>query len=180
MQDTLTLADIVGAYGIKGWVKLRVRLEQPELLRSLQSLQLVRPSHQKIQHLGPVSLQSLQQQGKGFVAQLSDVEDRTAAEALKGCEIRIDASLFPQAGEDEIYWRDLVGMQVLCEEQGETVLLGTVSSLLETGANDVLVVSPCEGSVDTREHLVPWIPGDVVLEVSQESSCIRVAWFADA
>ena len=40
-HDFLTLADIVGVYGIKGWVRLRIRLDDPNLLLSLPDLTLV-------------------------------------------------------------------------------------------------------------------------------------------
>jgi len=57
--------------------------------------------------------------------------------------------------------------------------LGTVKNLLETGANDVLVVSPCEGSVDDREHLVPWIPDDVVVDINLTERRLEVDWYVD-
>jgi 16S rRNA processing protein RimM len=54
-----------------------------------------------------------------------------------------------------------------------------VAKLLETGANDVLVVEPCKGSVDGRERLIPYLPERVVLKVSREDKCITVDWEPD-
>jgi 16S rRNA processing protein RimM len=51
--------------------------------------------------------------------------------------------------------------------------------LLETGANDVLVVAPCEGSVDDREHLIPWIPNEVVTDIALADRKIEVSWYVD-
>ena len=52
--------------------------------------------------------------------------------------------------------------------------------MLETGANDVLVVAPCEGSIDDREHLVPWIPDEVVTDIALTDCRIEVNWYVDA
>ena len=176
-HDFLTLADIVGVYGIKGWVRLRVRLDNPNLLLSLPDLTLVTALQSARQS---VVVEALQAQGKGHIARLSGIADRTQAEALKGREIQVAAAHFPAAGDDEVYWRDLEGLEVWCTEDGSRSLLGRVKTLLETGANDVLVVSPCEESIDDREHLVPWIPGEVVTDIALAERKIEVSWYVDA
>ena len=178
-HEFLTIADIVGVYGIKGWVKLRVRLDEPDLLLRLPDLQLCHPHHANRQTPDAVTIQKLQQHGKGYIAQLATVTDRTAAETLRGSEIRVAKHDFPAAGDDDVYWRDLEGLSVFCTEAGSRHFLGTVKTLLETGANDVLVVSPCEGSVDDKEHLVPWIPQTVVTEVNLDAGSLEVAWYLD-
>jgi 16S rRNA processing protein RimM len=91
----------------------------------------------------------------------------------------VTAAHFPAAGDDEVYWRDLEGLEVWCTEDGLRSLLGRVKTLLETGANDVLVVAPCEGSIDDREHLVPWIPDDVVTDINLPDRRIEVVWYVD-
>ena len=176
-HDFLTLADIVGVYGIKGWVRLRVHLDDPNLLLSLPDLALVTEAQSARQS---VVVEALQAQGKGHIARLSGIADRTQAEALRGREIQVAAAHFPAAGDDEVYWRDLEGLEVWCTEDGSRSLLGRVKTLLETGANDVLVVSPCEESIDDREHLVPWIPGEVVTGLTLAERKIEVSWYVDA
>ena len=178
-HDFLTLADIVGVYGIKGWVRLRVRLDDPNLLLSLSDLMLVTPPHASAARQSIV-VEALQVHGKGHIARLSGVADRTQAEALKGREIQVAAAHFPAAGDDEVYWRDLEGLEVWCTEDGSRSLLGRVKTLLETGANDVLVVAPCDGSIDDREHLVPWIPDEVVTDIALPDQRIEVNWYVDA
>ena len=179
-HNFLTLADIVGVYGIKGWVRLRVRLDDPNLLLSLSDLELVaapdaaRPARQS------VVVEALQAHGKGHIARLSGIVDRTQAEAIKGREIQVAAANFPAATDDEIYWRDLAGLEVWCTEEGSRSLLGKVKTLLETGANDVLVVAPCDGSIDDREHLVPWITDEVITDIALTDRRIEVAWYVDA
>ena len=179
-HDFLTLADIVGVYGIKGWVRLRIRLDDPNLLLSLPDLTLVAAPDTGRCVRQSVVVEALQVHGKGYIARLSGIADRTQAEALKGREIQVIAAHFPAAGDDEVYWRDLEGLEVWCTEDGSRSLLGRVKTLLETGANDVLVVAPCEDSVDDREHLVPWIPDEVIKDIALTDRRIEVAWYVDA
>ena len=178
-HDFLTLADIVGVYGIKGWVRLRVRLDDPNLLLSLSDLELVAAPGAP-RSAQSVVVEALQVHGKGHIARLRGIADRTQAEALKGREIQVAAAHFPAAGDDEVYWRDLEGLEVWCTQDGSRSLLGRVKTLLETGANDVLVVAPCDGSVDDREHLVPWIPNEVVTDIALPDQRIEVNWYVDA
>ena len=127
-----------------------------------------------------VAVEALQVHGKGHIARLNGIADRTQAEALKGREIQVAAAHFPAAGDHEVYWRDLEGLKVWCTEDGSRSLLGRVKTLLETGANDVLVVAPCDGSIDDREHLVPWIPDEVVTDIALPEQRIEVNWYVDA
>jgi len=179
-HDFLTLADIVGVYGIKGWLRLRVHLDDPNLLLSLPDLTLVAAPESRHSARQSVVVEALQVHGKGHIARLSGIADRTQAEALRGCEIQVAAADFPTAGDGEVYWRDLEGLEVWCTEDGSRALLGKVKRLLETGANDVLVVAPCEGSIDDREHLVPWIPDEVVTDIALTDRRIEVSWYVEA
>lgn len=105
------------------------------------------------------------------VAQLEGVADRDAAEALKGTLVGVPRTALPPAGENEYYWDDLIGLEVV-NVRGE--LLGKVESLIETGANDVL----CVRADDGRELLLPFV-GAVVLDVDLAGRRIRVEWEAD-
>ena len=110
---------------------------------------------------------------------MAGVDDRTLAESYKGLDVVIARSALPALPEGEYYWRDLQGLQVWCHEGEGRVLLGRVDHLIETGANDVLVVAACEGSIDERERLIPYLPGDSVTGVDLASGVIEVDWFVD-
>lgn len=186
-DNYLTLADVVGVYGVKGWVKLRPRLEDTDLLTRLPELHLHPPatsasasaSASLLAQAEPVQVEAVRQQGKSLIAKLAGIDDRTAAEALRGREIRVPAECFPLPDEGEFYWRDLVGLAVWCREDDTRVLLGIVDRLLETGANDVLVVTPTGESVDSKEHLIPWIPETVIVDVDLNDKKIEVRWYVD-
>jgi 16S rRNA processing protein RimM len=113
------------------------------------------------------------------VAHIRDVDDRTLAEQYRGLEIVVPADALPALPTGEYYWRDLEGLQVWCQDGEEKVLLGSVDYLIETGANDVLVVKPCKGSIDKRERLIPYLPDDTVIRVDLDEALIEVDWFVD-
>jgi 16S rRNA processing protein RimM len=108
--------------------------------------------------------------GKGVIARLSDCQDRDQARALMGCEIGERRDQLFETAPGEYYWCDLQGLKVVTP-QGE--LLGTVDHLIETGANDVLVVH------GERERLIPFVLDQVILNVDLEKGEIQVDWDKD-
>ena len=108
--------------------------------------------------------------GKGLVAMLEGWENREAGRSLLGVQIAVDRSQLPALAPGEYYWADLIGLRVV---NRNAVELGRVDSLMETGSNDVLVVR------DDRERLIPYVPGDVVLDIDLASGLIRVDWDPD-
>ncbi len=163
----LVIGRISGVYGIKGWLKVHSYTEPMENLLQYGHWQLGRGGNWQ-----PVEFDQGRPHGKGLVVHLAGVDDRNAAEALKGCEIGVPHDCLPQLGDDEYYWHELEGLLVYRAEE----LLGRVDHMLATGANDVMVVAPCEGSRDQRERLVPWIMGQVILAVDTAQGRIAVDW----
>jgi 16S rRNA processing protein RimM len=104
------------------------------------------------------------------IAHLAGCENRDQAQALMGCEIAIRRDQLPDAAPGEYYWRDLQGLTVVTIE-GE--LLGTVDHLIETGANDVLVVK------GDRERLIPFVLNQVIVNVDLDKQELRVDWDKD-
>ena len=79
----------------------------------------------------------------------------------------------PVLDEGDFYWTDLVGMQV---KSTEGIFFGNVEKLIETGANDVLVVSPAKGSWDDKERLIPYVDEETIVKVDQCLNQITVDW----
>ncbi len=174
--DLLPAGRITGCFGIKGWVKIEPYTDPAENFLGFGEWLLQRPAGPE-----PVEFDQGRRHGKGLVAHIRGVDDRTEAERYRGLVVAVPASRLPALAEGEYYWRELEGLQVWCREggQGDAVYLGVVDHLLETGANDVLVVRPAEGSIDGREHLIPYLPGDVVTRVDTEAGVIEVNWFVE-
>lgn len=174
VDGMLVVAKITGCYGLKGWVKIHSYTQPPENFLGFGHWQLKRRDGYEA-----VEFDAGKCHGKGLVAHIAGVDDRTLAEAYRGLEVVVPESVLPSLPEGDYYWRDLQSLQVWCRHGNDRVLLGTVDYLIETGANDVLVVAACAGSIDKRERLIPYLPGDVVTGVDLAAGVIEVDWFVD-
>jgi 16S rRNA processing protein RimM len=172
--EMLVAGKITGCYGVKGWVKIHSYTEPQENFLRFGQWQLNRRGVME-----SIDFDGGKRHGKGLVAHIAGVDDRTLAESYAGLEISVPAQQLPALDEGDFYWRQLQGLQVWCTEGDERVLLGTVDGLIETGANDVLVVKASQGSIDDRERLIPYLPEDVVTRVDLEEAVIEVDWYLD-
>jgi 16S rRNA processing protein RimM len=173
-KKSSNLVDVgkVGAVnGIKGWVKIHSDTEPADNLFSYSPLWL------KTRHgVKPMEIDEYRLQGKGWVAHFKGLDDREQAQALTGATIAVERAQMPQLEAGEFYWHQLQGLAVISEFEGQTARLGTVQRLLETGANDVLVVRGDTESVDQSERLIPYIPDLYVKNVDLDAGEIHVEW----
>lgn len=114
--------------------------------------------------------------GNRILAHLAGVDDRDLARRYCQCDIHVEALLLPILPEGEYYWHQLIGLRVIGRSGPVPELLGTVASLLETGAHDVLVVRDTSDEAAGRECLIPY---PAVLGVDLEAGVIEVDWAAD-
>ena len=171
-KSLVTLGKITAVYGIKGWVKVYSHTDPMTNILDYK--------HWILDHNGrqqTIEVDQGRRQAKGLVAHIAGCDDRDIARQYCGAEIKVHASELPEAADDEIYWHELEGLNVITRsDAGEDLLLGRVSHLMETGANDVLVIRPCRGSIDKSERLVPWLVDQVIVEVNPEAGFIRIDW----
>jgi 16S rRNA processing protein RimM len=170
----IVLGRLVVPYGVRGWFKLHPFADDPAAWCGLPQWWLAADPEHGDGKWQSYKLEQVREHGKGLIAKLVGVDDRTAAEALQGFYVGVPREALPATGDDEFYWDDLVGLEVL-NEKGES--LGRVSSMLSAAANDVLVVQDGEGE-QKQERLLPFV-GTVVLEVNVSAGVIRVAWERD-
>lgn len=164
-NQMITLGKIAGVFGVKGWVKVFSHTEQREAILDYTPWYLRVAGEWKAYKVIAGQVQS-----KGIVAQLQTVNDRDQAQTLIGCTIAIPREQLQPLRQDEYYWADLLGMEVI---NLAGFVFGKVDSLLETGANDVVVVRGDE------ERLIPWIMHDVIKSVSVDERRIVVDWEPD-
>lgn len=163
--ETLVVGKITGVYGIKGWLKVYSWTQPRENIFSYPRLLLGNEGSWR-----EIELEDGKVQGKNIVVKLSGCDTREQAELLKGKELQVYESDLEDLPDGEYYWRDLIGLNVTNRE-GQ--VLGVVTRLFETGANDVLVVK------GDKEHLIPWVQGQFVKEVDLEAGTMNVDWDAD-
>lgn len=165
-QPMVIMGRVASAFGIRGWVKIQPFSEFVDSLLGYKTWYLGYEN-------GPwreVNIAECEAHDKTLAAKFPDCPDRTAAEKLKGLLIAVPRSSLPAQDEDEYYWADLIGMSVL-NQAGET--LGVVAELLETGANDVLIVKGSGPDV-----LIPFLK-NVIGKVDLAARVIHVDWLAD-
>ncbi|MBL0730823.1 ribosome maturation factor RimM [Piscinibacter sp. HJYY11] len=182
-EDAVEVGRIVDAWGVKGWIKVQPFASDPQALFSSKRWYLQppedsavkRPAAAKPAAAFPSLLKITQAKDHGdvVVAQVQEVEDRSAAEALRGGRIFIARSSFPTADADEYYWVDLIGMAVV-NRKGEA--LGTVVGLIDTGPHSVLRIQPADAKAE--ERLVPFVSA-YVDEVKTADKLITVDWGLD-
>lgn len=168
----ITLGQIGAVYGVKGWLKIHSNTHPIENILDYPSWTISLNGQTKT-----IVIDEARLHGKGLIAHIKGCDDREQARLYCGWEISVDASELPDLDDDEIYWHQLESLDVFSRNSnGDNVLLGKVAYMMETGANDVLVIRPSKGSVDQRERLVPWVLDQFVLDVNPEKGFIRVDW----
>ena len=167
-DDAVEVGFVADAFGIKGWIKVQPHAADPQALFSTKRWFVQPPLDPRhgpaggrsvpLPHLLRVA--QAKEHGGGVVAQVQGVDDRGAAEALKGARVFVSRQSFPTAASDEFYWIDLIGLAVV-NRQGEA--LGTVAGLLDTGPQSVLRVAPSaaaagmEATPAVEERLIPFV-----------------------
>ena len=183
-DDAIEVGRVLGAWGIKGGIRVQPFSKDPEALLSAKRW-FIRPPEGLGAKLGvlsfPPSLRVTHSKvhGDSVVATAQQLPDRNAAEAMQGARIFISRSNFPSAGDGEFYWIDLIGLAVV-NRQGEA--LGTVTDLIDTGAHSVLRLrrpDAVEGaSLEASERLIPFVAA-FIDDVSLSERRITVDWGLD-
>jgi 16S rRNA processing protein RimM len=160
----VVMGRVVAPHGVRGWVRVRPFTERSDSLADYSCWWLESDAAWV-----PWTVESVETHRLGLSAKLQGCDDRDAAAALTKVQVAVPRSALPRTAVNEYYWSDLIGLEV-SNAEGET--LGNVTSLIETGANDVLVVA------GERERLIPFI-APVILEVDLEGGRVKVDWAAD-
>jgi 16S rRNA processing protein RimM len=174
--DAIEVGRIADAWGIKGWFKVLPHSADPQALFSSKRWFLQPPEKGPQAFRGTVLLRvrEAKEHSDAIVARADAVEGRDAAEALRGARVFIPRSSFPTAGDDEYYWVDLIGLDVV---NREGLHLGRVKDLMATGPQTVLVVEYEEGG-KTLERMLPFVAA-YVDGVDLQARRVNVDWQAD-
>lgn len=175
--DAVMVAHVMGAWGVKGAIKVAPASADADALRRSRTWWIAADSRglaQPPKTAQPHRVATVRWQGDALVAELHGVQDRDAAEALTSSSIWVPRSDFPATGNDEYYWVDLIG----CEVVNQTgVSLGQVVGLMDTGAHSVLRVKRV-ATPDSVEQLIPFVDA-YVGAVDLKARRIAVEWDED-
>ncbi|MDP2133225.1 MAG: ribosome maturation factor RimM [Sulfuritalea sp.] len=163
----IVLGRIVAPFGVQGWLRVHPFGDDPEAWQKMPQWWLSADVDAPAENWQVRRLEAIKRHGDGIVAKLAGIDDRDASEALGSCYFGAPRDALPAPAQDEYYWADLIGLTVV-NVQGQ--VLGRVKSLIETGANQVLVVAEGE-----QERLLPFV-AHVVRAVDVAGGLIHVDW----
>lgn len=158
----IVMGRIAGSYGVRGWLRVQSFTRPPANLLAYTPWLV-----QRGEVWEEYALLDGKAHGKGLVAQLAGIGDRSTAQSLRGARIAVHRSRLPATGPGDYYWDDLLDMQVI-DQEGRR--LGSVTGIVETGANDVLVVDGDE------RLLIPLVWSVYVRDIDLARNTIRVNW----
>ena len=131
MSDLIIVGRLAGAFGVKGEVRLKSFCADPAAIAGYAPL--VTPdgrSFRRVRLTGETS--------GPLTARLDGVDSKAQADALKGTDLLAPRDRLPVLPDDEYYHADLVGLAV---HDAGGALLGTVLSVMNHGAGDILEVA---------------------------------------
>ncbi len=177
--EFVVIGKITTAFGVKGWVRIYSFTESPVDIFSYKPW-FIKSNHDWQQ----INVVKWKNQSKGLVAQLDICDDRDSALSLRQVDIFVPAEKIQGLKEGEYYWRDLIGCRVINQQNED---LGIVTKLMETGANEVLVLDIDDLAVGlslskgeaVKERLIPYVPDEVILTVDIKKKLITVEWPGD-
>ncbi len=163
MNKYIELGSISGFFGVKGWVKLYSHTRPRTGISQYKHFFMGEAKQ-------PVRFAAIKASGKNVVGHIDGVDSRESAERYLGQTLYITHEALP-ALDNEYYWHELIGLKVI-NQQG--VLLGEITEMMETGANDVMVIQGVNGEV-----LIPYVFSHFVLSVDLDKGEMLVDWEED-
>lgn len=158
-QPYVAVGRILKTYGLRGWVKLEALTTNPRRFRKGNTFILEGETAEE-----RLVLEEAKEVQGALTAKFQGLENREQAAALVGKLLFVTARELGESPQDSFWEHQLLGLEVITMDGDR---LGEVVEVMETGANDVLVV---EGD---REYLIPMI-AEVVKEIDLDSGTIMV------
>jgi len=157
----ILIGKVSGCFGVKGWLKVFSYSNPRENITSYGTWIVNDVVYKSVES---------KKNGKLIVAKLNGIDDKDLALTMIGQKIEIEKEQLHELDNDQYYWHDLVGLEVT-NKQG--VNFGTIKSLLETGAHDVVIIN------GDRERIVPYIMHQTIIDVNLEKNSMLVDWHED-
>jgi 16S rRNA processing protein RimM len=159
----IKVGKIGSTYGVHGWIKVLSYTEYGASILDYKPWYLSKNEENWQPHV----IEDGRMHNNRVIVKFQDINSPEEAALLTGNFVGIPRSLLPVLEKNEFYWSDLEGLTVI-NKNGD--VLGTVIYLMATGSNDVLVIK------GEKEHAIPYLPGDVILEINLEKKEIHVDW----
>lgn len=145
MSALILIAKIVRAHGIRGAILVHSFSEYPEEFLDYP----LKDKSGKIIELNPIGMVK-----DKFICQIEGIKDRNQAESLKGIELFVEETDLPELEKDEVYHKDLIGLQAVDSKDAK---IGVVKAVYNFGAGDILAIQS-----ETEEILLPFTKDHVI------------------
>ena len=162
-KSLVKLGKIGAPWGVKGFTRVQSYTHPESNIFDYKKWMLFQNNQWRV-----FELKAFQDQAKGLVAKLAGVETRDEAQSLTHAEIYVERHEMPECKDDEYYWADLEGLEVI-QANGQTI--GKVAYLYEAGAQDNMIVFKGK-----EEFHIPFLINETVLKVDLENKQIVVDW----
>lgn len=164
--DLVTVGRAGSVFGVKGWVKIQSFTEPHDNILNYAPWRL------KTRHgVKSFEVDEVQVRGQDILVHFKGLDDRDEVRKFLPADVAVDKAQFDTLEDGDFYWHQLIGMQVVSDFDGKQYPFGKVTKLLETGANDVLVVRG-----DDKERLIPYVPEIYIKQVNTADGVIQVEW----
>ena len=171
-MNRILMAEAGAPHGLRGWLRLRSFADPRDGIRQYRDFLFEGADGQR-----QLTVRDWGKSSGHLIVAFEGVDDREAAEQLRGGNFSVATSQLPAAAEGEYYWHELVGMRVRTHRGVE---LGEVHHLMQTGAHDVLVVRAGKDiagkDAEAEERLIPWAREHLSIEVDQAARRISLDW----
>lgn len=164
-DEPLVLGKIASPFGVRGWTKVLSYTDPVEGLLDHKTWSV----NQRGRQSGYKVVEG-KRHGKFLIVKFDGIDDRDEVAKLTNALVVVERGELPDTDDDSFYWADLIGLEVVTTDG---IQLGVVERMMETGANDVVVVS------GERERLIPWVRDSVISSVDLTERKITVNWDAD-
>ena len=165
-NTTLVIGRIGGVYGVKGWLKIF------SFTRPSKNIFSYSPWILEIDDIfHEINCEEFRKNGENYVVKILGVNNPEDASRYTNCDIAITEEQLPRLNDGEYYWRDLIAIKVI-NQNGD--LLGKVSEIIETGANDVFVIT--NKNKGQHKILIPYVMGLFIRDIDLTTQTMNVDW----
>jgi len=164
-DSRILIGKVSGCFGVKGWLKIFSYSDPRENITSYESW-----------IIGDIYYKDVESKknGKLIVAKLKGINNKESAMNFIGQKIEIEPQQLAQLNNNQFYWRDLIGLTV---SNNKGITFGCIKNMLETGANDVIIVQ------GERQRLIPFImdgsQNQTIISVNLNTKTMVVDWHED-
>ena len=168
--DLIDMGRVLDAFGVRGQLKVEPYGGPGTALASARRIWLTREGQ-----TSEWTVLQRQVHGQTLILSLEGFADREFAASWKGAQVALSRARFPQADDDEIYWVDLIGCEVIGQRE---VFLGTVLAVQDHGGGPFLQIRAGDGADRIPERLIPFVK-TYITEVDLAQRRIIADWDPD-